>query len=317
VGGEGGTVAGENRVVFESCEENAPSIEVPTMEPSYISTVRVGKQCVDGASFDPTVPGLRVKVRTSAGVFSCGTLADAADAGCTEGGTMFWERRCDTLGAPIAARAVVVVREAPCTPVGAEHCAAVGPPKVRFLSRSGRQRKAAAPSYSFGSVVLTEVEALGRPVAVANVLLGQAASSTSQCHERPTYVPLGQHGTQFPSMAGSRVFDTGSEHACLEACQADDDCLAVSYVETGEQTKCVVSPSPLLSNKVVWTNLVKLEGSAGGNSSTDRAVHFTKSIPLRRLAQMSNHVHDGSMLDQVCVEDISVSGTAIVFPSHV
>jgi hypothetical protein len=223
VGGEGGSVAGENRVVFESCEENAPSIEVATIEPSYISTVRVGKQCVDGASFDPTVPGLRVKVRTSAGVFSCGTLADATDAACMEGGTMFWERRCDTLGAPIAARAVVVVREAPCTPMGAEHCAAVGPPKVRFLTRSGwRQRKAAAPSYAFGSVILTEVEALGRPVAVANVLLGQAASSTSQCHERPTYVPLGQHGTQFPSVTGSRVFDTGSEHACLEACQADD-----------------------------------------------------------------------------------------------
>jgi hypothetical protein len=214
----------------------------------------------------------------------------------------------------MAARAVLVVREAPCAPPDAAHCAAVGPPKQRFLAErsDGRTGRAAAAvgdaPASFGTVVLTEVQALGRPLAVSNVLLGQAATSTSLCHERPTYVPLGRHGTQFPSMAGSTIFDTEGEHACLEACQADAGCLAVSYLTTAAHTKCVLSPSPLLGDGVVWKNLAELGGgSANTTSSLDGAEHFTKTVPLRRIEPMTDHVHDGAMLDQFCVEDISVS----------
>jgi hypothetical protein len=135
-------------------------------------------------------------------------------------------------------------------------------------------------------------------------------SSTSRISNfvfEPTYVPLGEHSTQFPSMAGSTVFDPEGEHACLEACQADADCLAVSYVATANHTKCVLSPSPLRGDDVVWQNLAVLTGDAANTSdAADGAFHFTKSVPLRRLEVMADHVHDGAMLDQFCVEDISV-----------
>jgi hypothetical protein len=196
----------KKRAADRSCDDQT---QLHLNSPRWQAVRRRRQVRPDGAGAASQGPDVRWR-------FSCGTLADAADAACMEGGTVFRERQCDTLGAPVAARAAAVVREAPCTSMDAAHFAAVGPTKVRFLTRSGwRQRKAAAPAYAFGSVILTEVKPLGRPVAVAIVLLGQAASSTRQCHERPTCLPLGQHGTQFPPMTGSRVFDTGSEHAIV------------------------------------------------------------------------------------------------------
>jgi hypothetical protein len=348
--------------LFASCVEVAAAVEIPTLEPAFIATVRVGKRCVAGAAFDPSVPGLRVKVRTAVGVFSCGAIAGADDAECADGGeTSFWERRCDTFGAPIAARAVLVAREAPCTPTGAAHCAATEPPRQRFLTspavaaeaaaaaaaavggRTARQLEVHAagvdpmavdetpstspldsgaddtrvdptpvdptpvdptsPATFLGSVVLTEVQADGTPVGLSNVLLGLAATSTSQCHERPTYIPLGQHGTQLPSMAGTKLLDADDEHACLQACQDDAGCLAVSYAAALGRVTCVLSPSPLLGANVVWSNLATVDGNG---VKPDAALHFTKSIPLHRLEAMANHVHDGKMLAQFCVEDISV-----------
>eukprot|EP00729_Bicosta_minor_P008858 gene8858-407_t len=304
--------------IFKSCNEDGPSVEIPTLEPSFISTVRVGKQCLGGNQFDGSVAGLRVQIKTSLGIFDCGKVADETDAACEYEDSGYWERRCDTFGKDIAATAVLVVREEACTPPTAPHCAAAsssgggGGAMLLVLDGVGRDQPT-NPSSSFGNLVLTEVQADGRPIAVSNVLLGQQASSTSQCHETPTYSPMTQYVDQFPSMPGSRVFDVvdgGGMDACMDACQDDALCVGVSYVSSPDDgvEKCVLSPSPLLSEGVLWKNLAEIEGGDEiyNDDSEARAAHFTKTIPLRKLEAMNNHIHDGQVLQQFCVEDISI-----------
>ena len=99
---------------------------------------------------------------------------------------------------------------------------------------------------------------VGRPLAVTNVLLGQPASATSQCHERPSFAPLGKFDTQFPTMAGSKIYNITGKDDCLAACQERLGCFAVSYMDTTEGGTCILSPSPLLGNGVVWKNLIEL-----------------------------------------------------------
>jgi hypothetical protein len=308
-----GVISRGSGSVFVSCDEDRASISIRTQEPAYISTVRVGKQCdnnndAEGTIFDSSVAGLQIKIKTSLGIFNCGKIADASDAACDAEGSEYWERQCDIFEAKIVSTAVIIVREAACTPPSAAYCTSVAEPTVRFLLPDTATPE--SPSGSYGKLVLNEVQAQGRPMAVSNVLLGQRASSTSQCHERPTYYPLDQYGTQFPSMEGSVVFDVDSKEECMDACQAETACIGVSYIVTDLYEKCAISPSPLLSDNVVWKNLNELKEDKDDektdiNPETSVASHFVKSIPLRRLVSMTNHSHDGKIMSQSCVEDIA------------
>ena len=162
---------GGDQANFETCEEAHASVEVPTMEPAFVSTVRVGKVCGAGATHDPAVTGLQVKVRTSLGVFRCGEVAGVKDAMCSDDATsavsnQYWERQCDAFGAEIASTAVLVVREKSCTPPNAAHCVIVVPSKARLLTSSTALPKKISTgkgkSASFGKIVLNEIQAQGR-----------------------------------------------------------------------------------------------------------------------------------------------------------
>jgi hypothetical protein len=312
--------------VFGSCEENEASVEIPTLEPAIITTVQVGKRCIEGSSFDPSVAGLLIQIRTGAGIFSCGEIASAADAACTgdPDTDWYWERRCDRQGVELTSTAVVLVRQQTCTPWNAPHCMLATPQKSRLLVVNAtvppEERTA-----SFGEIVLTEIQAQGRPIAVSNVLLGQRATSNSQCHERPTFSSLGtEHSTQYPSMPGLHVIDVSNQDKCLEACQSEAACVAASYIDDGFDAKtCLIAPAPIKGEDVVWTNLDALEED--GNNDFDDividgevavAIHFTKSSPFQRLEFYDNHVHDGEVLRQFCVDDIAVCKHQCVNEMH-
>ena len=165
-GGDEGQTASTTAEVFETCAEEHASIEIPTLEPSFISTVRVSKVC-RGLGHDPDVAGLRVKIKTSLGLLACGTIAGAGDSSCSgKTGPQFWERQCDTFGVEIASSAVVVVRESRCSPPDAAHCAPVVPKKPALLvpSPASAQPDAtkSSASLTYGKIVVSEIQAEGK-----------------------------------------------------------------------------------------------------------------------------------------------------------
>ena len=249
---------------FSTCEEDFPFVEIPTIAATFVSVVRVSKQCSIGQPSDPAVLGLQIQVKTHAGVFVCGnTVATASDAACD--GQSYWERVCHVR---VPATAVLVVR-----PGG-------------------------------GTVSFAEVEASGQASFVSNVLLGQPATSTSQCHERPTFKALAMNEDMYPTTPNTVELLVGGRRQCLDACAGDARCVAVSFFAapflTPNGSNCIVSPDPLLGDDVTFTNVP-------GAGAHQQAVvhHFSKHVPFRRLEAYANHLHDGPLLDQACVSDLA------------
>ena len=265
---------------FSTCvDAESPYIIVEAAEPSLITSVRVGKQCTS-TSEDGSVLGLKIVVKTTVGVFDCGAAATADDATCDSDGNggndVFWERSCN-LPAALVATAVVLTRD------GA------------------------------GAVQTSEIQAFGRPLAVSNVLLGQAAQATSQCHERVSFNEVKKNGDMYPVMQGSTELQVGGEDACLETCFADDGCVAVSFfvapavVPGSANNNCIISPGPLLADGVDWitTGIVDSETNSSATANPAEVHHYSKHLPLQRLEAYRNHVHDGALLSQACVPDLA------------
>ena len=248
---------------FSTCSEESSFVEIPTATPTFISIVRVSKQCDTGQLSDPTVLGLQIRVKTHAGVFVCGDgVATAADAACD--GQSHWERACDF---HVPTTAVILVR-----PGG-------------------------------GVVSVAEVEADGQASFVSNVLLGQSVSSTSQCHERPTFKALGVKEDMYPTTPSTVELLVDGRRQCLDACARDASCVAASFIAapffTPDGSNCIISPDALLGDDVIFVNV-------NGTSAQQQAVaHFSKHVPFRRLEAFARHIHGGPLLAQACVADLA------------
>jgi hypothetical protein len=142
---------------------------------------------------------------------------------------------------------------------------------------------------------------------VTNVLLGQPASSTSQCHERPTFKQLGnKNSDMYPTMYGSKELLVDGKSNCLAACQEDEKCVAVSYFVSPflsmDGNNCITLPNTILGDGTVWVNAPVLDTE---NFDKAELLHFSKHVPYQRFEEFSNHIHDGAMLKQACVPDLA------------
>lgn len=251
---------------FSTCStQDSEYVEIPTAELGIISAVRVGKHCPPGQTSDPTVVGLVIQLRSATGnLINC-----ASDAGTTNDATCsgdgFWERTCEP---KVAVSAVRVHRQGP------------------------------------GAISVPEIQALGRPMAVSNVVLGQRVSSTSQCHERPSFKPVSTNNDMYPIMPGVKNLNVTDRSNCLNACSTDDGCVAASFFvapfRSPEGNNCLLYPNTLLSADVVFVN-------APGVGARQRAEvqHFSKYVPFQHLEALADHVHDGQLLRQACVPDLA------------
>jgi hypothetical protein len=248
---------------FSTCSEESPYVEIPTATATFISIVRVSKQCNIGQLSDPAILGLQIRVKTHAGEFVCGDgVGTAADAACD--GQGHWERACDL--------------HVPATSV--------------VLARPGG-----------GVISFAEVEADGHASIVSNVLLGQPASSTSQCHERPAFKALGVKEDMYPTTPSAVELLVDGRRQCLEACARDASCVAVSFFTapffTPNGNNCIISPNALLGDDVIFVNV-------NGTGAQQAAVtHFSQHVPFQRLEAFARHVHGGPLLAQACVADLA------------